>query len=143
MILTRQGVPVESSGEPSDVARGAYVARDGSDVALVATGSELWVTLAAADELDERGISARVVSMPCVEAFLAQPDEYRAGVLPPELPAASVEAGTTWGWDAIVGRDGLKIGVDRFGESAPAGVLAEHYGLTPSAIAERVARHLA
>jgi transketolase len=143
LVLTRQGIPVESTHNPADVARGAYVARDGSDVTLVATGSELPVALAAADLLEARDIPARVVSMPCVEAFLAEDDEYRHGVVPQDVPAVSIEAGTTWGWDAIVGRDGLKIGVERFGESAPAGVLVEHYGFTPEAVADRVAAHLA
>jgi transketolase len=143
LILTRQNVPVESAGIPGDVARGAYVVSEGSDVTLVATGSELWLARATAGLLDERGISARVVSMPCVEAFLDQSDEYRSNVVPADVPAVSIEAETTWGWDKIVGRNGLKIGIDTFGESAPDTALAEHFGFTPQAVADRVADHLA
>ena len=143
LILTRQNLPVESSGSPADVARGAYVVRQGSDVTVVATGSEVWLAQAAAGILDGNGVSVRVVSMPCMEAFLDQSDDYRAGVVPVEIPAVSLEAETTWGWDKIVGRDGLKIGIDTFGESAPDTVLAEHYGLTPQAVADRVADYLA
>ncbi len=76
--------------------------------------------------------------MPCVEAFLAQEDGYRAEVLGTGLPLVSVEAGVTFGWAAITGSDGLNIGIDRYGASAPWQVLAEEYGLTPSAVADRV-----
>ncbi len=139
LVLTRQGLPVtEAVAVPADVARGGYVVHEGTDVVLVATGSELWVARDAAMILSDRGISARVVSMPCVEAFLAQEDGYRAEVLGTGLPLVSVEAGVTFGWAAITGSDGLNIGIDRYGASAPWQVLAEEYGLTPSAVADRV-----
>jgi transketolase len=139
IVLTRQGVQVpEHDSDPAQVASGGYVVRDGSDVVLVATGSELPTALAAAEALDGRGISARVVSMPCVEAFRVQPDAYRAGVLG-ALPAVSIEAGVTAGWGDVVGVDGLEIGIDHYGASAPAGVLAEQYGFTGPQVADRVA----
>ncbi len=141
-MLTRQGVPAPGGSGPAPVDRGGYVARDGDDVVVVATGSELGTSLAAAEILSDRGVSARVVSMPCVEAFMDQDAGYQAEVLGSDLPVASVEAGVTMGWQAITGRDGLNIGVDRFGASAPAPVLAEEYGLTAEAIADRIAAWL-
>ncbi len=143
LILSRQGLPVDGSNEPVPVARGAYLARSGDDVVVIATGSEVWLALAAAEELAIDGVSARVVSMPCVEAFLEQDEEYREGVLGgAHLPAVSIEAGVTTGWASITGRDGLNIGVDRFGASAPGTVIAEKFGFTPSAVAARISTWL-
>lgn len=134
LVLTRQGVPTLPKG---DLVRGGYLVRDGSDVTLIATGSEVSASLGAADLLDEDGISARVVSLPCWELFEQQPDEYRDEVLG-SLPRVSVEAASVFGWDRIVGDDGLSIGIDHFGASAPAEVLAEKFGFTPEAIAGKV-----
>ncbi len=143
LVFSRQGVPVPAeTTDPSFVAKGGYVARRGSDVVLVATGSELGVALGAADLLDGRGISVRVVSMPCVEAFHAQDETYRMGVLGVDEPRVSLEAGTTFGWADIVGSDGLRIGVDHFGASAPAEVIAEKLGFTAPAVADRIAAWL-
>jgi transketolase len=95
------------------------------------------LTLAAAEELEDRGISTRVVSLPSWELFEAQPTTYRDEVLPPEIVArVAVEAASPFGWDRYVGRAGRVVGVPRFGASAPAGILAEQYGLT----AENVVR---
>ena len=143
LVLTRQGLPVPEDPTPVPVARGAYVSRSGSDATLVATGSEVWVALAAAELLEAGGTSLRVVSMPCVEAFLEQDDRYRADVLGREIPVASVEAGVTFGWAAITGRGGLNIGIDHFGASAPAAVIAQEFGLTPDAVAARIEAWLA
>ena len=137
LILTRQGVPTGGT-DPAPVARGAYVVRPGDDAVVVATGSELPTALAAADMLAAEGKSVRVVSMPCFEAFSEQDIAYRQSVLGENLPIASVEAGTTYGWGEIVGNDGLSIGIDRFGASAPAAVLAEKYGFTPDEVAARL-----
>ena len=143
LVLTRQNLLVpEADSDPADTARGAYVVVDGSDVTLVATGSEVSLALEAAGLLTQRAISARVVSMPCVEAFRAQSDEYRRTVLG-DLRRVSIEAGVTFGWSDIVGSSSLHIGIDHFGASAPAEVLAEQYGFTPEAIADRVAAWLA
>jgi len=139
LVLTRQGLPVPQ--DPPDrhaVARGAYVRRPGDDVVLLATGSEVPLAEQAADLLETRGISARVVSMPCIEVFLDQDDEYRSEVLGVNLPTVSIEAGVTFGWERFTGTGGLNIGIDRFGMSAPADVIAEELGLTPEAVAGQI-----
>ncbi len=144
LILTRQGVPVpEVMAAPAAVATGGYVARDGTDAVLVATGSEVPIAHEAARLLESRAVSLRVVSMPCQEAFFAQPADYRSQVLGEGLPVVSLEAGVTFGWQAITGNDGLNIGIDHFGASAPSKVLADEYGLTGPAVAERIASWLA
>ncbi len=89
----------------------------------------------AALDLADAGIAARVVSMPCVELFYAQDAAYRDTVLPPGLPRVSVEAGGTWFWRGVVGEQGLALGIDSFGESAPAEALYQHFGLTPAHVA--------
>jgi len=79
-----------------------------------------------------------VVSIPCLDLFLAQPADYRERLFPPGVPRASIEAGITGPWREVVGPQGLSIGVDTFGASAPAEVLAEHYGLTAEAVTRRI-----
>ena len=142
IVLTRQDLPVLDRA-PGGVHRGGYVLRDGSDGVLVATGSEVWVALEAAALLVRRGIDLRVVSMPCWEAFFAQDDAYRAVVLGEGMPRVSLEAAATFGWERIVGSDGLAIGIDHFGASAPWQRLAEEWGFTPAAVADRVESWLA
>jgi transketolase len=128
---------------PGDaIERGGYVYRDPDDgtpaVVLVGTGSEVAICVAAAELLEADGVNARVVSMPCVERFLAQPAEYRDEILPPAIGARlSVEAGSTLGWNRVVGNSGASVGIDHFGASAPASVLAEKFGFTPEAVAAR------
>jgi transketolase len=134
LVLTRQDVPTLPKGH---LERGGYVVRDGEDVTLVATGSEVWASLGAADLLADDGIQARVVSLPCWELFFQQPDQYRNEVLG-SAPRVSVEAASIFGWERIVGPDGLSIGIDHFGASAPDKVLAEQFGFTPEAIAGKV-----
>ena len=112
--------------------------RPGDDVVLVATGSEVPLAEAAADLLEARGISARVVSMQCVEVFVDQDMVYQADVLGIDLPTVSIEAGSTMGWERFTGTEGLRIGIDRFGMSAPADVIAEELGLTPEAVTARI-----
>jgi len=140
LILTRQNLPTL---EPVDggVAKGGYVVREGSEVTLIATGSELSTALGAAEILAGEGIEARVVSLPCWELFFEQDEAYRDRVLG-SVPRVSVEAAATLGWERIVGDDGLIIGIDRFGASAPDHVLAEQFGFTPAAIADRVRSRL-
>ena len=143
ILGTRQGVPVlDRSGREGGAARGGYVLREGSDGVVIATGSEVAVALSAADLLADT-YSIRVVSMPCVELFLSQPAEYRLEVLPEGLPVATLEAGATLGWARFAGPDGLMIGIDRFGASAPAGRIAEEFGFTGSQVADRLAGWLA
>jgi transketolase len=141
LVLTRQEVPVLDR-PVGGVARGGYVLRPGGDVVLVATGSEVSLALGAADLLVDRGVDARVVSLPCWEAFFAQDAAYRDGVLGVGIPRVSIEAAATFGWERVVG-DGLKIGVDHFGASAPAERIAAEWGFTPDAVAGRVAGWLA
>ncbi len=136
LILTRQDVPTLDRPR-GGVAKGAYVLRDGADVTLIATGSEVSLSLDAADILGGFGIDARVVSMPSWELFASQSADDREDVLG-RAPRVSVEAGTTFGWRRFVGDSGLTIGIDHFGASAPAEVLAEQFGFTPSRVAARV-----
>jgi transketolase len=144
LCLTRQGVPVfdrsADSGQglasAEGAARGGYVLADGGDVILIATGSEVSIALDARDQLAADGISARVVSMPCLEWFTAQDESYRREVLPPTIRArVSVEAGVTEPWRLFVGEAGASIGVDHFGASASYQKIYQEFGIT----AERVA----
>jgi transketolase len=140
LVLTRQSLPVldRSRGRTADhVHRGAYVLSDddGSpDVILIGTGSEVQHAAAAADTLrDEDGLSVRVVSMPSWELFEAQSDDYRASVLPPDVPARiAIEAGATHGWERYIGPHGRAIGINRFGASAPGATNMEKFGFTPA-----------
>ena len=143
IILTRQGLPVPAvPPDREDVARGGYVRRDGADAVVVATGSEVPLAEAAVQLLADRGLSIRVVSMPCVEIFAEQDETYRDAVMGDGLPVASIEAGVTVGWERFTGVDGLRIGIDRFGLSAPAEAIAEFLGFTPEAVADRIAAWL-
>ena len=140
LLLTRQGVATLEE-VPGGVARGGYVRREGDDVTLIATGSEVGPSLDAADILAGQGIGARVVSLPCWELFFEQDADYRDEVLG-TAPRVSVEAAATLGWERIVGPAGLSIGIDRFGASAPDTVLAEEFGFTGSSIAAKVSTFL-
>ena len=108
----------------------------------MATGSEVSVALEAAERLAGDGLSARVVSLPCWEAFEQQDAGYRASVLGSGLPVASIEAGSTLGWERITGSTGLNIGIDHFGASAPYEVIARELGFTGEAVANRVQQWL-
>jgi transketolase len=136
LALSRQDLP-NLAVPASSVRRGGYVLRQGQDVTLIGTGSEVATSLAAAEILDSQGISARVVSLPCWELFFGQPAAYREETLG-TAPRISVEAASTFGWERIVGPNGMSIGIDRFGASAPAEVLGEQFGFSPVSIAERV-----
>jgi transketolase len=144
LVLTRQKLPAieRPAGADIDAAfRGGYVLADAMgapDVVIIATGSEVSAAIGARKILAERGINARVVSMPSVEIFEKQGDTYRRSVLPPDVPTVAVEAGLPLTWHRFVGPRGLIIGVERFGASAPYERLAEEFGLTPAAIATRI-----
>ncbi|MBL7102613.1 MAG: transketolase [Desulfobacteraceae bacterium] len=139
LALTRQGVPVLDRNvyPPADnLIRGAYILRDAEDsnpdLILIATGSEVHIALEAAKRLDEKGIKARVVSMPSWELFDRQDKEYRDHVLSPEIKARiAIEAGISQGWHRYVGDMGKVIALDRFGASAPSKILYEKFGFTP------------
>ena len=147
LALTRQNLPplrTEAVGENLS-ARGAYRLKEAENprkVIIMATGSEVEIALGAAAELEGRGIGTDVVSMPCTERFDAQSADYREDVLPDvsnrEILRVSIEAGTTFGWERYTGLHGLKIGIDRFGVSAPAPDAYKFFGLTPDAIVGRV-----
>ena len=146
LVFTRQGLPVlDRSVYPAadNVLRGAYVLWESSEnpaVILIGTGSEVSIALDAGKALAEQGIAARVVSMPSWELFDAQPREYRDSVLPPGIAArVSVEAGRTLGWERYVGTNGVSIGVDTFGASAPYQRIYREYGLTAERVAEAAA----
>lgn len=136
LVLTRQGLPhMDRNDEQiADIARGGYVLRDCDgtpDILLIATGSEVEIAVSAAEVLNSDGVAARVVSMPSTDAFDAQDADYRESVLPAAVTArVAVEAGVTGGWWRYVGTHGGVVGLDRFGESAPAGELFEHFGFT-------------
>jgi transketolase len=145
LALTRQKTSAlerPADFDPAAIRRGGYVlvehAAPGAPT-LIATGSEVGLAVDAARRLASRGIAARVVSMPARERFLAQDASWRDRVLPPGGRRVSIEAGSTWDWRGLVGADGLAIGIDRFGESAPAAALAEHFGFTPDRVAARIA----
>jgi transketolase len=147
LALTRQNlrpVRTEAAGE-NLCARGAYrvkAAENGRKVIFLATGSEVEIALDAAARLEAQGVGADVVSMPCTERFDAQPREYRESVLPDvsnrDILRVSIEAGTTFGWERYTGLHGLRIGIDRFGVSAPAKDAYDFFGLTPDKVATRV-----
>ena len=147
LALTRQNLrPLRT--EPSAVnlcARGAYRLKSSENnrkAIILATGSEVEIALDTATKLEQQGIGTDVVSMPCTERFDAQPWDYREDILPDvsnrEILRVSIEAGTTYGWERYVGLHGLKIGIDRFGVSAPAADAYDYFGLTADKIAARI-----
>lgn len=135
LVLSRQTLPIL---DPAvlDVGRGATVVAPGDAAAIVATGSEVEVAIAARDLLAKKGLATRVVSLPSFEIFRAQPDADRALVLPPGMPVVAVEAASPLGWHEFA--DDV-VGMNRFGASAPAPVLYREFGITPEAVADRVA----
>jgi transketolase len=148
--LTRQKVPSvtrDAGFDPKTVLRGAYVAQEASggkpDLVLIATGSELQLAVGAKAKLDGAGRKVRVVSAPCLECFGEQDPAYRASVLPKGVRRVSIEAGRTPPWQAIVGEDGLAIGIDHFGASAPDKVLGDKFGFTVDAVVAKVNAALA
>lgn len=144
IILSRQGLPVfdrEECAAAEGTLKGAYVLADSPsdniDVILMATGSEVQLALAAREELAKEGVGARVVSMPCLEWFAEQDEDYREEVLPSSVTArVSVEAGSTLGWAKYLGAAGEAIGLDHFGASASGDVLYEKFGITAAAVAD-------
>ena len=143
LALSRQGLPV-LDGERYPVAqgvpRGAYTLADAAggepEVILIASGSEVALVMAARDVLEARGIKARAVSMPSWELFDEQPAGYREGVLTAGVPKVAVEAGSPFGWREYVGDNGAIIGIDRFGASAPGGVVMEKLGFNVDHVVE-------
>jgi len=144
LILTRQGLPVLTAADTDGASSGGYVLVDSDgapDVCLLGTGSEVATCVDAAKILASRGISARVVSLPCRERFWRQSNEYKASVLPAGVPRVSVEAGVTLGWERWTGDNSAQVGIDTYGHSAPASVIAEKLGFTGDNVAN-VAQNL-
>ena len=142
LLLSRQNLPFVPRDEATlaSIARGGYVLSDaaGFKAVIIATGSEVSVALAAQQALADKGVPVRVVSMPCAEVFDGQDAAWKASVLPAGIPRVAVEAGVTDGWYKYVGLDGAVVGINTFGESAPAGVLFKHFGLTAEHVAAAV-----
>jgi transketolase len=127
-------------------AKGAYrLQAAGAErrVVIFATGSEVEIAINVRSALEAAGIGADVVSMPSWSRFNAQPEAYRDDVLPAGCLRVSIEAGTTFGWEAITGISGLRFGINSFGASAPAEVLYDHFGLTPAKIVPQIIAALA
>jgi transketolase len=140
LLLTRQNVPFQKREGLDGVRKGGYVLSDAPDpkAVIIATGSEVQLAVAAQKLLADEGIPVRVVSMPSTTVFDRQPEEYRDAVLLRNIPRIAVEAGVTDFWRKYVGLQGAVIGIDRFGESAPAGDLFRHFGFTAERVAETV-----
>jgi transketolase len=140
MALSRQDLPVLDLAKykvMEGVPKGAYVLEEqGKDLILVATGSEVEVIVKAAAELKSAGINATVVSMPSFKIFEEQSDEYKMSIFPNGVPKISVEAGATTGWYKYIGRDGVAIGIDRFGASAPGPIALEKLGISVAHVVE-------
>jgi len=136
--LTRQGLPaVRTSADKNMCSRGGYVLKAGEgadDIVLLASGSEVHLAVEAHKELSAAGISARVVSVPCMDLFLDQDEKYIRSVIGKDLPKIAIEAGIRQGWDGLIGRNGGFVGMDSFGASGPGAALFEHFGITTDAV---------
>jgi transketolase len=148
LCFSRQNLPFQarSAEQTAAIRRGGYVLSEAAGAAkavIIATGSEVALALAAQKTLAEAGVAVRVVSMPCTNAFDRQEAAYRASVLLSGLPRVAVEAGVTDYWRKYVGLEGAVIGIDTFGESAPAGALFKYFGITAEAVVQAVQAVLA
>jgi transketolase len=156
LILTRQKVALidrNAHASAEGARRGAYTLADANDtegkaatpqLVLLSTGSEVSLCLEARDVLQSEGVPVRVVSMPCWELFEEQPQEYRASVIPPDVPARlAVEAASPMGWDRYTGERGGRLCIDRFGASAPGAVALKNLGFNVENVVERARALLA
>ena len=147
LALTRQNVPQLRTSVPADnpCSHGAYelVAAQGeARVSLFASGSEVEIAVNAQKQLAERGVAARVVSVPSLELLLAQPAERQQAVIGNAPVKVAIEAAVRWGWDAVIGHDGIFVGMHGFGESGPAKDLFKHFGITAEAAVNAVLKRL-
>jgi transketolase len=143
LILSRQNLAHQArdAGQIAAIRQGGYVLKDCAGApraVIIATGSEVALAVAAQEALAEKGVPARVVSMPSPFVFDSQDAAYREAVLPRGVPRVAVEAGTTAGWYRYVGLEGVVVGIDRFGESGPAAQVFEFLGVTAAKVAEAV-----
>ena len=147
LALSRQNLPqVRNHPEELDMcSKGAYrlkKAGNAQKVTLIASGSEVHLALACAEQLEKQGVGASVVSMVCTQLFDEQDEAYRKDMIPPSSLRVSIEAGTTFGWERYTGENGLNIGLDRFGASAPAGDLFKKFGFTADSIVPQIMNKL-
>jgi transketolase len=147
LALTRQNVPQLRTSAPAEnpCARGAYElvpAQGEAKVSLFASGSEVEIAVAAQKQLAERGIASRVVSVPSLELLLAQPEDRQKAMIGNAPVKVAIEAAVRWGWDAVIGHDGIFIGMHGFGESGPAKDLFKHFGITAEATVNAVLKRL-
>lgn len=146
LVLTRQKLPLLDPMQAGGAINGGYILSDRPDpqAILLATGSEVHIALEAQKLLDEQGVLARVVSLPSWELFRDMPQDYQESVLPPQIKVrVAMEAAATFGWERFVGEQGVVIGLDRFGASAPYETIYQELGLTPQAMASAVRQLLA
>ena len=149
LALTRQNLrPLERPADfdRESILKGGYIVRESEgelDAVILASGSEVMLACDTAAKLDADGIHARVVSVPCLELLNQQPDSYIDSLVPDNVPAIAVEAGSAQSFRALVGRRGMIWGMKGFGASAPGGNLAEHFGFTPDQLSERIREFLA
>jgi transketolase len=142
LLLSRQNLPFCKRDSVEGIAKGAYVLSDAADAraVIIATGSEVQLALGAQKLLAGEGVPVRVVSMPSTSVFDRQSEEYKNSVLLKEIPRVAVEAGVSDYWRKYVGLEGAVVGIDRFGESAPAADVFKHFGFTPENIVAAVRR---
>ncbi|MEZ4753716.1 MAG: transketolase [Bdellovibrionota bacterium] len=142
LLFTRQDLPVIEREATSieNAMKGAYLVSgaDKTELTLVATGSEVWLAVEAAATLNAQGTATRVVSMPCMDAFLEQTEAFRNQIVPPASKKVSIEAGIKQGWAEVVGSDALNISIEHYGASAPGEILAEKFGFTPEAVTKKI-----
>lgn len=147
LIFSRQNLPFQerTAEQIANIKRGGYVLRDAAQAQaiLIATGSEIELATKAADELAKQGVAVRIVSMPSTDVFDRQDAAYKSSVLTKGVPRVAIEAGVTDFWYKYVGLEGGVIGIDTFGESAPAGVLFKHFGFTVENVVAAVKKTLA
>jgi transketolase len=151
LVLTRQDVPVlerPAGFDPKAMLQGGYVLSEsspgapGAPLVLIASGSEVGSAVEAQRILAGKGIGSRVVSMPCLQVFLQQPEAYRHEVIPPGSKNVVIEAAALNGWERVAGTEALLIGVTRYGSSAPWKVLQEEFGFTGPKVAASILKYL-
>jgi transketolase len=147
LALSRQNLPQLRTSVPADnpCSHGAYelvAAQGDAKVSLFASGSEVEIAVAAQKDLAGRGIATRVVSVPSLELLLSQPEDKQKAVVGNALVKVAIEAAVRWGWDAVIGHDGVFIGMHSFGESGPAKDLYKHFGITAEATVNAVLKRV-